>query len=50
MSFNFIVDPFGPYVSEDEERTLFGIAIGIPALIALRYTVRLMFSSDHGNH
>ena len=48
MSFNFIVDPFGPYVSNDDERTLFGVAIGLPAVIALWHSVRLMLSSQSG--
>ncbi len=49
MSFNFVVDPFGPYVSNDDERTLFGVAIGLPALIALLYAVRLMLSNESGD-
>lgn len=49
MSFNFVFEPFGSFVGDDEARTLFGIAIGVPALIALRYGVRLMLSNDRSN-
>lgn len=42
MCFNWIFEPFGPFVAESDERKLLGISLSLPALIALRYGVSVM--------
>lgn len=40
IAFDWIVDPFGPYVTEKEERVLYGAMVGLPALMLANYALR----------
>ena len=40
IAFNWIVDPFGPLLTEKDERTLYGIMISVPALMLANYALK----------
>lgn len=46
MCFYWIFEPFGPFVTEDDEWKLLGISLSLPALIALLYGINAMRGSE----
>lgn len=40
IAFDWIADSFGPIVTEKEERVLYGVMMGLPALMLANYALR----------